>query len=173
MEIVSELSAPRSVVGAYHIDANRRLRWQSDTTSVENRASSHGRRGVGWESHCDHGSYRMNHRMIDFQPLDYISMETVSVGTSLAKPPSGRVTFAMQDLPGGRCKVSMRMRAADRGILTKLMLSLLGWLPKKQWRDHYRVLARRLRDDMAHAVAASEIVASRPSEIRQTSGLRQ
>lgn len=169
LEIENELPAPRSVVWAYHIDANRRLRWQSDATRVENRASSYGRTGVGWESHCDHGSYRMNHRIIDFQPLEYISMETVSSGTSIAKPPSGRATFAMQDLPGGRCRVSLRMRAADRGILTKSMLSLFGWLAKKQWRDHYRTLAHLLRDDMAQADIADP-VASRPSEAHESAG---
>jgi uncharacterized protein YndB with AHSA1/START domain len=167
IKIVSELPAPRSVVWAYHIDANRRLQWQSDTTSVENRAPSHGRTGVGWESHCDHGSYRMNHRIIDWQPFDYISLETVSMGASIAKPPSGRVTFAMQDLPGGRCQVSMRMRAIDRGFLSKLKLSLFGWLPKKQWRNHYRVLARLIRDDMAQAGAASEPIAPLPAELHE------
>ena len=50
----------------------------------------------------------------------------------------------------------MRMRANDRGILTKLKLGLMGWLPKKQWRGHYEVLARILRDDMEHVKAASE-----------------
>lgn len=111
----------------------------------------------------------MNHRIIDFQPLEYISMETVSSGTSIAKPPSGRATFAMQDLPGGRCKVSLRMRAADRGILTKSMLSLFGWLAKKQWRDHYRTLAHLLRDDMAQADTVDP-VASRPSEAHESAG---
>ncbi|UCD80877.1 MAG: hypothetical protein JSW26_05450 [Desulfobacterales bacterium] len=134
---------------------------------VDNRATSHGRWGVGMESHCDHGSYRLNHRIIDWQPFDYISTDTVSVGTSIAKPPNGRVTFAMQDLPGGRCKVSMRMHANDRGILSKLMLSLFGWLPKKQWRDHYRVLARLVRDDMARAEAATAAVAPRPAQISE------
>jgi len=167
MEIVSELPAPRSVVWSYHVDAKRRMQWQSDTTSVENRAPSIGRTGVGWESHCDHGSYRLNPRIIDWQPFDYISMDTVSVGKSIAKPPSGRATFAMQDLPGGRCKVSMRIRANDRSILSKLKLPLSGWLPKKQWRDHYRVLAGLLRDDMSHAEAASEPVAPRSDETHE------
>ena len=104
MEIVSELPAPPSMVWAYHVDARRRMQRQSDTTSVENRATSLGRTGIGMESHCDHGSYRMNHRIIDWQPFDYITMETVSVGKSIAKPPSGRATFAMQDLPAGAAK---------------------------------------------------------------------
>jgi len=47
MEIVSELPAPRSLVWAYHVDAKRRMQWQSDTTSVENRAPANGRTGVG------------------------------------------------------------------------------------------------------------------------------
>ena len=88
-------------------------------------------------------------------------MDTVSVGKSIAKLHSGRATFAMQDLPGKRCKVSMRLRANDRGILSKLKLSLFRRLTTKQWRDRYGVLARLLRDDMAQADAVSEPVPPR------------
>ena len=35
-------------------------------------------------------SHRLNHRIIDWQPFDYIPMDTVSVGTSIAKPPDCR-----------------------------------------------------------------------------------
>lgn len=156
IEIVSELPAPRSLVWAYHLDANRRMQWQLDTTSVENQSAANGRAGIGLKSHCDHGSYRLNHRIIDWQPFDYISMETISVGRSIAKPPDSYVTFAMQDLPGDHCKVSMRIRAIDRSILSKLMLSLFGWLPKNQWRGHYRALERLIRDDMVLIRAASD-----------------
>jgi len=109
----------------------------------------------------------MNHRIIDWQPFNYITMETISLGKSIAKPPNGQATFAMQDLPGGRCQVSMRVRAADRGTRSKLMFWLFGGLIKKQWRDHYRVLARLVRDDMAQADAATVTVAPQPAKISQ------
>ena len=71
----------------------------------------------------------------------------------------------------------MRVRAADRGILTKLKFLLFGWLIKKQWRDHYRELARLVRDDMAQADAASTPVASglvdeRENDVRGVSEMR-
>ena len=163
--VVSELPAPRSMVWSYFVDAKRRRQWQTDARSVENHAPPGGRTGVGLESHCDHGSYRMNHRIIDWQPFDYISMDTISTGKSPAKPPSGQVTFALQDLPGGHCKISMRMRANDRGIVTKFKLGLMGWLPKKQWQDHYRALARILRDDLEKSKAASEPIGDPPANL--------
>ena len=167
MEIVSELDAPRSVVWAYHIDAKRRMRWQLDTTSVENRAPSSGRTGVGWESHCDHGNYRLNHRIIDWQPFDYITLDTVSVGTWFSRPPDSHVTFAMQDLPDNRCKVSMRIRATKRDIPSKLKFSLLGFVPRRQWQGHYRVLSRLLKEDMAQAEATDQPTTPRPAEAQE------
>jgi len=164
MEIVSELPAPRGLVWAYHLDAKRRMRWQLDTTSVENRSPSGGRTGVGWESHCDHGNYRLNHRITDWKPLDYITMDTLAKGTWISRPPDSHVTFAMQDLPDNRCKVSMRIRAIKRDIPSKLKLSLLGFVPKRQWLGHYRVLSRLLKEEMAQAEAAGLPPAPRPAE---------
>ena len=53
----------------------------------------------------------------------------------------------------------MRVRASDRGLPSKLKFLLFGWLIEKQWRDHYRVLSRLVRGDMAQADAVSAPVA--------------
>lgn len=70
----------------------------------------------------------------------------------------------MQDLPDKRCKVSMRIRATKRDFLSKSKLSLLGFVPKKQWRGHYRVLARVLKEEMAQSDATSEPLSPRSAE---------
>lgn len=154
LEIVTELPAPRSLVWAYHLDPERRLQWQRDTKAIQNRASESGRAGIGWASHCDHGSYRLIHRVIDWRPFEFMSMETLAVGRSLAKPPSCFATFDFREMPGDHCAVTMRLQAIDRGWLTRWSLALIGWLVRRQWRDHYLELARLLRADMARADAA-------------------
>jgi uncharacterized protein YndB with AHSA1/START domain len=153
MEIVIELPAPRSVVWAYCIDAKRRLRWQHDARSVENHASASGRAGVGWESHCDHGGYRLDHRIVDWQPFDYITMETVSSGRSLKKPPPSTETFALEELPADRCKLSFRVRLKNRNSPVRRLFALIRPLVRREWERHFEVLARVVREDVARAEA--------------------
>ena len=147
IEILNELPVPRSVAWAYHLDVERRLKWQTDTSGIKNKPSSNGRTEIGWESHCDHKGYSLIHRIIDWRPFEYISMKTTSVGKSLAKPPSCLATFELNDLPNNRCSVAMRLYAINRNLFTNISMSLLGWLVKKQWRDHYQKLAKLLIED--------------------------
>jgi uncharacterized protein YndB with AHSA1/START domain len=157
VEIVTDLPASRSLAWAYFVDAKRRLQWQQDTTSVDNRPSVGGRSGVGWESHCDHGKYRMNHRISDWQPFDYISMETTATGTSIMKPPDGDTTFELKDLGDGTCRLFMRFRAKNRGVLVRLKLTLAKPMAKREWQGHFDVLKRLLREDTDRADAAPGI----------------
>jgi uncharacterized protein YndB with AHSA1/START domain len=151
LEIRTELPVPRSLAWGYFIDARRRRRWQLDTTSVENQASPSGRTGIGWESHCDHGSYRMNHRVIDWQPLEYVSMATVSSGRSIKKPPEGYVTFELDDLPQGRSALHFRVRTRNRGLPMKILFSLVKPVIKREWEEHFAVLVRVLLEDVSRA----------------------
>jgi hypothetical protein len=155
-ELVTDLPAPRSVVWAYHIDASRRLKWQLDTVSVENRPGEDGRTGIGTSSYCDHGNYRLNHRIVDWRPFDYSTMDTVPEGTALVKPPPGLATFDFEELDGGRTRVSMRIRLHERGILTLMMLMILRPLIRKQWRGHYAALDRLIREDLARSGQAAD-----------------
>lgn len=156
--VTADFPAPRSLVWGYFLDAKRRLEWQTDTTNVENKPAPDGRAGVGWESHCDHGNYRMNHRVIDWQPFNYISMETTSTGSSLVKPPPSEVTFELQDLEGDQSRLLMRLRAKSRSPLVRLKLKLASGIVNKVWQGHFGVLKSLLRDDLARADAASEPV---------------
>ncbi len=155
VEIVTDLPAARSLAWGYFVDAKRRFQWQADTTSVVNHPSADGRSGVGWESHCDHGKYRMKHRISDWQPFDYISMETTATGRSIVKPPDSDVTFELQELGDGHCRLFMRIRAKNRGFWVGLKLSLARPMIRREWQGHFEVLKRFLREDMARADAAS------------------
>ena len=141
--------APRSLVWAYHLDAERRLKWQLDTTEVENVVASSGRTEVGASSYCDHGNYRLTHRWIDWQPFDFLCSETISTGASITKPPSCKATFVFDELPDGGCHVSMRVRANSRNILMLAMLKLIAPIIRRTWQGHYVQLRRLLAEDMA------------------------
>jgi uncharacterized protein YndB with AHSA1/START domain len=155
LEIATELPAGRSLAWAYFVDAKRRLRWQRDTKSIENHPSASGRSGVGWESHCDHGGYRMNHRITDWHPFDYISMETTAMGKSSRKPPDCDITFEFQELERDRCRLVMRVRAKDPGVRIRLMLWLARPIIKREWQSHFVALKDLLGEDVARANAES------------------
>ncbi|MGR8919403.1 MAG: DUF2652 domain-containing protein [Gammaproteobacteria bacterium] len=151
--LATTVPAPPSLVWAYHIDAGRRLRWQNDTTSVENTAAPDGRTGIGSDSYCDHGSYRLNHRIVDWRPFEYMTMDTTPTGRALIKPPRGLATFEFEDLGDGRSRVWMRMRAHDRGPLTRALLRLARPLLEKTWAGHYARLIEVIEGDRQAASA--------------------
>ena len=158
IEIITELPVPCSVAWSYHVDAKRRLRWQKDTLTINNKPSLDGRTGIGWESHCDHGGYKLVHRIIDWQPFDYISMETKSYGKSITKPPTCKATFDLKELPGNHCSVSMRLYTIKRDVFTIIIIRFLKHFIEKQWRNHYRELILLLNEDESMAeVAAGKI----------------
>ena len=149
IEIRATLSAPPSFVWQYFIDAGRRLKWQSDTYNVENVVGQDGRTGIGTISYCDHGNYRMDHRIVDWRPFDYITMQTESKGKSLAKPPSGHVTFAFSPVETSKTALSMRMRMSNRGFAMRMLIRLLRRVIEKEWHAHYAALEDLIRSDVA------------------------
>ena len=147
MEIVTEVPAARSVVWSYCVDAKRRHRWQLDTMSVENQPSECGRSGVGLVSHCDHGGYRLNLRIADWQPFDYLTMETFSMGRSIKRPPSCFATFALEELPGTRCKLSFRIRLHNRSLLMQALFAVIRPMVRREWAGHFATLTRVVREE--------------------------
>jgi hypothetical protein len=109
--------------------------------------------GIGWESHCDHGSYRLDHRMVDWQPFDYMTMQTVSSGRSVTKPPPSAATFAFEELPGERCKLSFRVRLANRSLVMRAVFALVRPVVRREWKRHFQMLARVLQEDAERAGA--------------------
>lgn len=145
--VATDFPVPASVLWAYHIDAGRRARWQQDIVDIDNQANADGRMEAGGLSYCDHGNYRLNHRIADWRPFEYLTMDTESVGDSLAKPPSGLATFEFEALEGQSCRVHMRMQMRNRGFVTRLFVVLLGWAVKRQLRSYYRRLDEIIRSE--------------------------
>ena len=160
VEIRALLPAKPSFVWSYFIDAGRRLKWQTDTNSVENQTDETGRTGIGTTSYCDHGNYRMAHRIVDWRPFDYITMQTNSTGVSISKPPSGLVTFSFEAADNDQTSISMRMRTSNRSIALRLMLRLMRQKIVKEWQGHYQRLSelidvdRRLGEQESRVEAA-------------------
>ncbi len=155
VEISIDLPAPRSLVWGYFIDAKRRSAWQTDTTSVKNFAAPNGRSGIGLESHCDHGSYGMNHRIVDWQPFDYVTMETVLTYGPIIKPPRTDVTFELLELDESRSRLFMRLRTTSRGLLVRLAFTIMKPIINRSWRGHFSVLERLVREDVGQAEEAA------------------
>ena len=151
IEIITDLPVPPSVAWAYHIDAGRRARWQEDIIDIDNGSTDAGRMTAGGTSYCDHGNYRMNHRIADWRPFDYLTMDTESVGDALIKPPNGLATFEFEPLAGNGCRVSMRMHMRNRGLATRLFVLLMGWAVRRQMGAYYRRLVEIIeRDDLPY-----------------------
>lgn len=147
MDIVTDIPAPKTIVWGYAIDPTLRMKWQTDITSVENKPDEGGRTGIGTASHCDHGSYRLDHRFIDWRPFDYMTTDSSSSGKSIVKPPSCRATFTFEETSSKSCRVSFRVRVHDRGIRMRVLLFFAKPLIIREWRGHFRRLAKLLAVD--------------------------
>ena len=160
VEINALLPAKPSFVWSYFIDAGRRLKWQTDTNSVENQTDETGRTGIGTTSYCDHGNYRMAHRIVDWRPFDYITMETNSAGGSLSKPPSGLVTFSFEQADEDATMISMRIRTANRSLALRLMVRLMRKKIVNEWEGHYQRLSSLIEADRRLGELESQIEAA-------------
>jgi hypothetical protein len=145
---VTRLPVPPAVAWEYHIDPRKRMRWQLDAREIEAKPNAAGRAGVGWESHCDHGAYRLVHRALDWRPFDYLTLETrpITRRGPVALPRS-LSTFEFTEDGPGRSVVEMNVRAVDRGFLSRVTIPLAALVIRRQFRAHYAVLARILEED--------------------------
>jgi Protein of unknown function (DUF2652) len=147
LEMVTPLPVPRAVAWEYHIDPRKRRHWQLDAREIEARPNAAGRAGVGWESHCDHGAYTLVHRAVDWRPFDYLTLDTTPISRGLLRLPRSLSTFEFAEEAPGRCVVTMRVRAQDRGLWNRLTIPLAAWIIRRQFGAHYAVLARVLEED--------------------------
>jgi hypothetical protein len=148
LTLVTPLPVPRAIAWEYHIDPRRRLRWQLDARDIEARPNAAGRAGVGWESHCDHGAYRLVHRAVDWRPFDYLTLETSPITRrGPVALPRSLSTFEFTEDGPERSVVAMNVRALDRGWLSRITIPLAARVIRRQFRAHYAVLSRILDED--------------------------
>ena len=149
LELITPLPVPRAIAWEYHIDPRKRMRWQLDARGIEARPNAAGRAGVGWESHCDHGAYTLVQRAVDWRPFDYLTLDSALVIRGPISLPRIRTTFEFAEDGPTRCVVSTRVRARDRGLLNRMKIPLAAAVFRRQFRSHYKILARVLTEDAA------------------------
>ena len=149
LELITPLPVPRAIAWEYHIDPRKRMRWQLDARGIVARPNAAGRAGVGWESHCDHGAYTLVQRAVDWRPFDYLTLDSALVIRGPISLPRIRTTFEFAEDGPTRCVVSTRVRARDRGLLNRMKIPLAAAVFRRQFRSHYKILARVLTEDAA------------------------
>jgi len=117
-----EVDAPRAITWDWITSPARRIQWQYGATSIQMVDGTAGRRGIGTVNHCIHGKDMIVEEVLDWQPIDY-----VTVRSQLPVPGVPKLvnSFVMTDLDGGRTRVEMRVArprsAKDRAIAEQML----------------------------------------------------
>jgi hypothetical protein len=114
--------APQPLTWEWITSPARRLQWQYGATGIEMVDGIAGRRGVGTVNHCIHGKDMMVEEVLDWQPVDYVTLRTQMPMPGVPKLVN---SFVLTDLGGDRTKVEMRLArprsAKDRAIAEQLL----------------------------------------------------
>ncbi len=140
MEIVTPMDAPAAIVWNYIFDPVKRPQWQADVRSVHNVASENGRTDIGWEGHCDHGAYFMKHRMVDWRPVERITMHSSATGWTPLKPPPCQVDFIFEQQMANTCTLRFQVRMRHAGLWDRMIFKLFLPLIRKEWSAHFKRL---------------------------------
>jgi hypothetical protein len=117
-----EYDAPQALVWDWITSPARRIQWQYGATGIEQVEGTTGRRGAGTVNHCIHGKDTIVEEVIDWRPVDY-----VTVRTQLPAPgvPKLLNSFVLIDLGDERTRVEMRLArpksARDRALAEQLL----------------------------------------------------
>lgn len=76
VHVQADVPAPRPVLWEYLTVPQQRMRWQSALTQFSEESPT-GRRGVGTVNHCVHGEDAIVEEILDWRPLDYVTLRTV------------------------------------------------------------------------------------------------
>jgi len=140
LEIVTPLDAPASMVWSYVYDAEKRHLWQNDIQSVKNIPAENGRTDIGWEGHCDHGAYKMRHRIVDWRPMERITMHSSTTGWTPLKPPPCQVDFVFEEQSASHCTIRFQVRLRNASLWNKIIFKVFFVLIKKEWTGHFKRL---------------------------------
>jgi uncharacterized protein YndB with AHSA1/START domain/class 3 adenylate cyclase len=116
------VAAPRPLVWDWITSPARRIQWQYGATGIEMVEGTVGRRGVGSINHCIHGKDTLVEEVLDWQPIDYVTLRTQMPMPGVPKLVN---SFVLSDLGEDRTKVEMRLArprsAKDRAIAEQLL----------------------------------------------------
>ncbi len=145
---------PQAVLWQYWVDPDKRLKWQTMQTAIDNKPNSRGRLGVGAASHCAHGGdYDFLRHYVDWRPFKYFTCRGESTKRSFQNPRSftyTAVTETTEFLPrqGGGTVFHHRIRFQNRGRLFQLLMRLMGALrARRTVRSMEANLTRLLEED--------------------------
>ncbi len=116
-----DVDAPRAIAWDWVTSPARRLQWQYGATGITMVGGTAGRRGVGTVNHCVHGKDTLVEEVLDWQPIDYLTLRTQLPGPV----PKLVNSFVLVDLEDGRTRVEMRVArprsAKDRAIAEQML----------------------------------------------------
>ena len=117
-----EIEAPQALVWDWITSPARRIQWQYGATGIEQVEGTAGRRGAGTVNHCIHGKDTMIEEVLDWRPVDYVTVRTQLPAPGVPKLVN---SFVLLDLGDGRTRVEMRLArprsAKDRAIAEQLL----------------------------------------------------
>jgi uncharacterized protein YndB with AHSA1/START domain len=116
-----DVDAPRAIAWDWVTSPARRLQWQYGATGITMVDGTAGRRGVGTVNHCVHGKDTFVEEVLDWQPIDYLTLQTQLPGPV----PKLVNSFVLVDLEDGRTRIEMRVArprsAKDRAIAEQML----------------------------------------------------
>src|SRR6478609_5148875 len=116
-----DVDAPRAIAWDWVTSPARRLQWQYGATGITMVDGTAGRRGVGTVNHCVHGKDTFVEEVLDWQPIDYLTLQTQLPGPV----PKLVNSFVLVDLEDGRTRIKMRVArprsAKDRAIAEQML----------------------------------------------------
>jgi uncharacterized protein YndB with AHSA1/START domain len=116
------VDAPRSLTWDWVTSPARRIQWQHGTTDIQPVDGTAGRRGVGTVNHCIHGKDTIIEEVLDWQPVDYVTLRTQMPTPGVPKLVN---SFVLTELGDGRTRVEMRLArpkaAKDRAIAEQML----------------------------------------------------
>ena len=111
------VAAPRPLAWDWITSPARRIQWLDGATGIEMVEGTVGRRGVGTVNHCIHGKDTIVEEVLDWQPIDYVTLRSQMPMPGLPKLVN---SFVLSDVGEGRTKVELRVArprsAKDRAI---------------------------------------------------------
>jgi uncharacterized protein YndB with AHSA1/START domain len=117
-----DFGAPQAIVWDWITSPARRIQWQYGATGIETVQGTAGRRGVGTVNHCIHGKDTIVEEVLDWQPVDYVTLRS-----QLPAPGTPKLvnSFVLTDLGEDRTRVEMRVArprsAKDRAIAEQML----------------------------------------------------
>ncbi len=118
----AEYDAPQALVWDWITSPARRIQWQYGATGIEQVDGTTGRRGAGTVNHCIHGKDTIIEEVLDWRPVDYVTVRTQLPAPGVPKLVN---SFVLLDLGDGRTRVEMRVArpksAKDRAIAEQLL----------------------------------------------------